>query len=101
MARDDTILCEFTVCRLSPVIAGSAIVFATVKTGTTISFHADCLRSGNTRFSLYRIIEFFVPFLLPPPSIVSPVFCIISHTISYTVGKRAISLIKKRFSFPL
>jgi len=67
MARDDTILCEFTVCRLSPVIAGSAIVFATVKTGTTISFHADCLRSGNTRFSLYRIIEFFVPFLLPPP----------------------------------
>lgn len=48
MARDDTILCEFTVCHLSLVIAGSAIVSGRMR--TTISFHADCLHSGNAFF---------------------------------------------------
>lgn len=56
MARDDTISCEFTACRLSPIIAGSTIVFGRM----TISFHADCLRFGTRGLRRIELLKFFV-----------------------------------------
>jgi hypothetical protein len=55
MARDDTVSCEFTACRLSPIISRDSPLSSRENDNTR--FHADCFAFRNARSLSYRIIE--------------------------------------------